>query len=78
MDQQEKLQKIFRDVFDDPSIELNPNMTADDIPEWDSLSHVRLMLEVSKAFNVRFSASEVSSVDNVGYLETLISSKGAA
>lgn len=78
MPQNDKLQQIFRDVFDDPSIELEPGMTADDIPEWDSLSHVRLMLEVSKAFGVRFSASEVSSLNNVGELEALIASKGGA
>lgn len=78
MSQQEKLQQIFRDVFDDPSIELEPSMTADDIAEWDSLSHVRLMLEVSKAFGVRFSASEVSSLNNVGDLQALIAAKGGA
>ncbi|GJE13975.1 acyl carrier protein [Methylobacterium longum] len=78
MQQNEKLQRIFRDVFDDPTIELEPTMTADDIAEWDSLSHVRLMLEVSKAFGVRFSASEVSSLNNVGDLQALISSKGGA
>lgn len=78
MSQQEKLQQIFRDVFDDPSIELEPSMTADDIAEWDSLSHVRLMLEVAKAFGVRFSASEVSSLNNVGDLQALIAAKGGA
>ncbi|MCJ2101914.1 acyl carrier protein [Methylobacterium sp. E-046] len=78
MQQNEKLQRVFRDVFDDPTIELEPTMTADDIAEWDSLSHVRLMLEVSKAFGVRFSASEVSSLNNVGDLQALISSKGGA
>ncbi len=53
-------------------------MTADDISEWDSLSHVRLMLEVAKAFGVRFSASEVSSMNNVGDLQALIAAKGGA
>ncbi|TXN75922.1 acyl carrier protein [Methylobacterium sp. WL18] len=72
----EKLEQVFRDVFDDQTLELKSSMTADDIAEWDSLSHVRLMLEVAKIFGVRFSASEVSSLSNVGELQALILAKG--
>ena len=78
MDAQAKLQQVFRDVFDDETIELRPDMTADDIAEWDSLSHIRLMLEAAKEFGVRFSASEVSRLNNVGDLLTLIKAKGAS
>ncbi len=78
MDTQTKLQQVFRDVFDDETIELRPDMTADDIAEWDSLSHIRLMLEAAKEFGVSFSASEVSRLTNVGDLLTLIKAKGAS
>ena len=78
MDTQAKLQQVFRDVFDDETIELRPDMTADDVAEWDSLSHIRLMLEAAKEFGVSFSASEVSRLNNVGDLLTLIKAKGAS
>ncbi len=73
----EKLTGIFHDVFDDEDIVVTPQLTADDVDGWDSLSHIRLMLTVEKAFGVRFSASEVGKLKNVGDLVSLISSKAA-
>ena len=52
-----KMTTIFRDVFDDDDIVVTSALTADDVPEWDSLSHIRLILAVQKAFNVKFSAA---------------------
>jgi acyl carrier protein len=54
---------------------LRPEMTADDVSDWDSLSHIRLVLAVSKAFNVKFTAAEVSRLKNVGELADLIRGK---
>ena len=51
-----QLTTIFRDVFDDPELEPRREMTAQDVSEWDSLSHVRLMLTVERAFRVKFTA----------------------
>jgi acyl carrier protein len=70
-----RLTKVFRDVFDEDDIILTPETTADDIADWDSLSHIRLILEVSKAFNVKFTAAEVSRLKNVGELADLIRGK---
>ena len=41
-----QLADIFHDVFDDDAIDLTPELTADDVPEWDSLTHVRLILTI--------------------------------
>jgi acyl carrier protein len=73
----EKLTAIFHDVFDDDSLVLRPDLTADDVPEWDSLSHVRLILAVQKAFGAKFSAAQTANLKNVGELIELIRAKTA-
>jgi acyl carrier protein len=80
MDQSEIYQKlvgIFQNVFDDDSIRVRPELTADDVDEWDSLSHIRLVLTVEKAFGVKFSASEIGKLKNVGEFVDLIRAKAA-
>ena len=56
-----KLSEIFHDVFDDENIVLRPQLAADDVDEWDSLTHVRLVLAVEKKFGLKFSAAEVGA-----------------
>jgi len=70
-----RLDTVFQDVFDDESIVLRPDLTANDVEDWDSLKHIRLMLSVEKEFHVSFSASEVGNLKNVGDLATLIQAK---
>jgi acyl carrier protein len=72
-----KLTDIFHDVFDDDSIVVTPELTADDVDEWDSLSHIRLVLAVEKKFGLKFSAAEVGRLKNVGEFVSLIQSKAA-
>ncbi len=71
----EKLTTVFRDVLDEDDLVLTPGMTADDVDGWDSLSHVRLILAVSKVFGVKFSAAEVGQLKNVGEFVEMIQSK---
>ena len=70
-----KLTEIFHDVFDDESIVATPELTADDVDEWDSLAHIRLVLAVEKKFGLKFSAAEVGRLKNVGEFASLIQSK---
>ena len=70
-----RIETIFRDVFDDDTITVRPELTADDVPEWDSLSHIRLILAVQREFKTKFSAAEVGALQNVGSLAALIRSK---
>ena len=70
-----KLTGIFQDVFDDDDIVLSPQLTATDVDGWDSLKHVRLILSVERGFGVKFSASEVGHLKNVGDLANLIATK---
>lgn len=69
------LTPIFHDTFDDDDIELNAKMSADDVEEWDSLSHIRLIVTVEKSLDIRFSSSEISSLENVGQFVDLIQRK---
>lgn len=68
----QKLVPIFRDVFDDDDLALRPDMTADDVAEWDSMSHIRLVLTIERQFKLAFPASRISQLKNVGDLVALI------
>lgn len=70
-----ELAVIFKDVFDDESIKLNPELSAKDVDGWDSLTHVRLILTVQKAFKIKFSTSEIGKLDTVGELVKLIKTR---
>ncbi len=74
----ERLQDVFRDVFDDPNLVLTDAMTANDIPEWDSLQHVTLLFRIEDEFGVEFLGDEAASVADVGELTALLEKKGAS
>jgi acyl carrier protein len=67
-----RLARVFNEVFDDETIELTPQLTAKDVDGWDSLTHIRLILSVEKAFKIRFNTSEIGNLENVGDLVALI------
>ena len=64
----ETLNDIFCMVFDDDSIQIRPEMTANDIDGWDSLSHINLITAVESKFKIRFSQKELLKQRNVGDL----------
>jgi len=70
-----QLTNIFHDVFDDDSIIVTPTLSAKDVDGWDSLTHIRLILIVEKAFKVKFTTSEIGKLENVGGLVMLIKSR---
>ena len=70
-----RLNGIFRNVFDDDDLEINDATRAEDIDEWDSLMHVTLMVVAEKEFGMRLNAAEVGELDNVGALIDLISER---
>lgn len=71
----EKLTPVFRDVFDDEDLTPTAEMTADDVEEWDSLSHIRLILSIEKTFGIRISTVEVGGLKQVSDLVRVIASK---
>lgn len=74
-DTYKKLTKVFREVFDDDSIELTPETTANDIDDWDSIEHINLIAAVEDAFGMRFQMREVSGMKNVGEMVQVIESR---
>jgi len=66
-----QLQTIFDTVFLEPVV-LTPTISAKDVPEWDSLTHISLMVAVEKSFGVRFRVGEVENTKNVGDFADLI------
>jgi acyl carrier protein len=61
----EKLQSIFQDVFDDPSIRLTSELSPATYPDWDSVATVNLVLSVESEFGVRFTTDQVAGIKSV-------------
>jgi acyl carrier protein len=70
-----QLNVIFIDVLDNKDIRLSPTTTAADIAEWDSLTHIHLVVAIEKHFNIRFIASEIQTWKNVGEMARSIENK---
>jgi acyl carrier protein len=68
----ERLSQVFRDVFYEDTIKVTPELTAKDVDGWDSLTHIRLILTVEKAFKVKFSTTAIGKLATVGDLVALI------
>lgn len=71
-----RLTELLRDVFDNDDIELTSDMTAADVEGWDSMGNVRLFLAIEQEFGLRFAASEIGAIKNVGELVAAIERKG--
>ena len=67
-----RLTDVFRTTFADESIELAPEMTADDIPAWDSITHIQLIFAVEEEFGINLSMKDLESLDDVGALRAAI------
>jgi len=62
----EKVNEVFRDVFDDESLVILETTTAADIEDWDSLTHITLVSEIEETFDIHFSMKDVLGMKNVG------------
>ena len=70
-----KVQNIFRDVFQSPTLVINPEMTANDVDKWDSLTHLTMIAKVEEVFGFRFKLKEMVKMKNVGDMLTIINEK---
>ena len=68
----DKVQEIFRDVFDDEELTISDQTNSDEIDEWDSLEHISLIISMEKEFSIKFDIKEVNKLENVGEMIDLI------
>lgn len=70
-----KVNEVFIDTLDNDEIKLSMETTADDIEEWDSLTHIQLIVAIEKAFKIRFTSKEILSWKNIGEMVDCIAQK---
>ncbi len=66
---------IFVDILDNEGLVLNDTTTANDVEDWDSLTHIHLVVAIEKHFGIRFTSQEIQSWNNIGELVDCIASK---
>lgn len=71
----EKLTAIFHEIFNDNNIVLRDDMTAADVENWDSLTHMLMISKVEEVFGIKFKLKELNKLKMVGDLITIIESK---
>ena len=75
MKTQNRLQEIFRDVFDDDKLVITREMTAKDIEDWDSFAQINIVIACESTFRVHFEISEILALEKVGDMIDLIERK---
>ncbi len=71
----QQLQEVFQEIFDDDTLVISEETTAEDIEDWDSFAQIGLIMEIEKRFQLKFQLGEVSELKNVGDMLVLISKK---
>ena len=71
----EHLNGVFRKEFDNKAINLNYDTVAKDVEEWDSLSHIQLIVAIEKSLKIRFTSAEIQCWQNVGQMVDTIEKK---
>ena len=71
----QRVSDIMMDVFDIDELSITEATTARDVKQWDSLSHIRLMVAIERAFKIRFTNAEIESLKDVGDLISSIDAK---
>lgn len=71
----QQLNGIFKDTLNNNTVVLTEKTVSNDIPEWDSLAYIELIVAIEKHFNIVFTSSEIKEWDNVGMMVNAIRSK---
>jgi acyl carrier protein len=74
----ERLEQVFRDVFNDDSLILRDEMTSHDVAGWDSVAHINLMFTIESAFGMQFIGNELAEFKDIGELKRYLAAKSRA
>jgi acyl carrier protein len=74
----QRLQQIFREVFENDKLAFSDNLSAESMPEWDSLAHMKLIMACEEEFGVKFSIEETVESNSVAKLKAVLAAKGVA
>lgn len=69
---------VFRRVFDDENLKIEDATTAQDVPGWDSLTHINLIIEIEEEFGLKFTVDDIAGLKNVGEMVDMVEKKLAA
>jgi acyl carrier protein len=72
-----ELTPVFRDVLDDPVLVLTAETQAGEVPGWDSVAHITLIVAIEQKFGIRFNTAEIEELHSVGDLARLVAQKTA-
>lgn len=70
-----KITAVLQEVLENDTIVATPDLTAKEVDEWDSFSHIRIILGIEEAFGVKFATPEIAQFENLGQLAGLIGRK---
>ena len=71
-----KLKDVFSEVFDYPKGSINDNLSHNELPQWDSLSHISLVIALEETFNISFEPDEMEKMySNFGNLKKILAKK---
>lgn len=70
-----RVREIFRDIFDDQTLEISDTTNADDIDDWESLEQISILVAIQKEFSIKFSIEDIEGLMNVGQTLDLIERK---
>ena len=69
-----RLNRVFREVFDDPGFQVQDDLSRRNLAAWDSLAHVKLIIALEEEFGIKFTIDQVANVQSVAELKTIVSS----
>jgi acyl carrier protein len=72
----DRLEQVFREVFDDERLILADGMTSHDITGWDSVAHINLMFTIEQSFGVQFSGNQLAEFTDIGEIKRFLESHG--
>ena len=73
----QRLEQVFRTVFNDDALRLTDETTAADVPGWDSIEHINLMFSLEEEFGMQFVGNELAELEDIGALKRLIEQRSS-